>query len=78
MTGHLDSFDPFIHDVARPHPGQIEVARNIRTLLEGSKLIVQQEGEVAIKDDEGTLRQDRYALRTSRESWLDTQDSMKA
>lgn len=33
--GRIDPFLPQIH-AARPHPGQIETARNIRTLLEGS------------------------------------------
>ncbi len=34
--GRIDPFLPQIH-AARPHPGQIETARNIRTLLEGSE-----------------------------------------
>ena len=34
--GRIDPFLPQIHE-ARPHPGQIETARNIRTLLEGSE-----------------------------------------
>ncbi|MGB5988149.1 MAG: histidine ammonia-lyase [Marinifilaceae bacterium] len=36
--GRIDPFLAPIHD-ARPHPGQIETARNIRTLLEGSEKI---------------------------------------
>lgn len=55
----------FIHDVTRPHPGQIQAARNIRTILEGSKFAVHHEEEVGVKEDEGVLRQDRYPLRTA-------------
>ena len=36
--GRIDPFLAPIHE-ARPHPGQIETAKNIRTLLEGSELI---------------------------------------
>ncbi|GAA5918439.1 hypothetical protein JCM1841_003967 [Sporobolomyces salmonicolor] len=69
MVGHVGSFHPFIHDEARPHPTQIEVAKNLRTLLEGSSFAVQDEEEVDVKADEGTLRQDRYPLRCSAQ-WL--------
>ncbi len=34
-------------------------------LLEGSKFAVTHEKELTIKEDEGTLRQDRYSLRTA-------------
>ncbi|KAH0537196.1 hypothetical protein FGG08_005974 [Glutinoglossum americanum] len=63
LSGTTASFDPFIAKV-RPHPGQTEVALNISSFLEGSKL--------ARADDtrsDGQLRQDRYALRTSSQ-WL--------
>ncbi|GAA5861329.1 hypothetical protein JCM1840_005336 [Sporobolomyces johnsonii] len=69
MVGHVGSFHPFIHDEARPHPSQIEVAKNLRTLLQGSSFAVQHEEEVDVKADEGTLRQDRYPLRCSAQ-WL--------
>ncbi|KAM0746878.1 phenylalanine ammonia-lyase [Meredithblackwellia eburnea MCA 4105] len=69
MVGHVGSFHPFIHDVTRPHPGQIEVARNIRTVLQGSSFAVQFDKEVGLKEDEGVLRQDRYPLRTSAQ-WI--------
>ncbi|HAS44509.1 MAG TPA: histidine ammonia-lyase [Microscillaceae bacterium] len=36
----LAPYDPLIHE-ARPHPGQIQVAQNIRTLLEGSEIAQQ-------------------------------------
>jgi histidine ammonia-lyase len=56
----------FLHDIARPHPGQIEVAHTIRGLLDGSKFAYTgEEKEKTIDEDVGTLRQDRYALRTS-------------
>ncbi|KAJ7182481.1 L-Aspartase-like protein [Mycena crocata] len=65
LRGSRGSFDPFIHAVARPHPGQIECARNIWNLLEGSKFAVGHERDVSISDDKHSLRQDRYPLRTS-------------
>jgi phenylalanine ammonia-lyase len=61
MLGTPESFEPFIHDVARPHVGQVEFARNARALLSGSKLArVYDESDPA-----QTLRQDRYGLRTA-------------
>lgn len=65
LAGTRFSFDPFINCVARPHPGQIETAKNIWNLLEGSTFAVTHEEEVTIAEDEGTLRQDRYPLRTA-------------
>jgi histidine ammonia-lyase len=38
LEGILDAFDPKIHAV-RPHPGQNEVAKQIRNLTEGSTLV---------------------------------------
>lgn len=43
----------------------MEVAENIFGLLEGSKLAQLHEVEVGINDDQYSLRQDRYPLRTS-------------
>ncbi|KAH9942216.1 phenylalanine ammonia-lyase [Epithele typhae] len=65
MLGARGSFAPFIHAVARPHPGQVEVAETILDLLEGSKFAVTAEEEKHISADIGELRQDRYPLRTS-------------
>ncbi|KAG6902375.1 hypothetical protein C0995_000937 [Termitomyces sp. Mi166 len=65
LAGTRASFDPFIHDVARPHPGQIESARLIWNLLEDSAFATTHEQEVTIEEDEGLLKQDRYPLRTS-------------
>ncbi|EPQ55063.1 phenylalanine ammonium lyase [Gloeophyllum trabeum ATCC 11539] len=65
LAGTRGSFDPFIHDVARPHPGQVESARMIHDLLEGSTFAITAEEEVTISEDKGHLRQDRYPLRTA-------------
>jgi len=65
LLGSRGSFAPFIHSVARPHPGQVECAENIWNLLEGSKLAETHEEEVSIEEDKHSLRQDRYPLRTS-------------
>jgi len=65
LAGTRASFDPFINSTARPHPGQIETAKNIWNLLEGSTFAITHEKEVTIAEDEGKLRQDRYPLRTA-------------
>lgn len=65
LKGTRASFDPFIHKVARPHPGQIESADIIWRLLEDSKFAQLHEEEMTIEEDDGTLRQDRYSLRTA-------------
>ncbi|KAJ7188147.1 L-Aspartase-like protein [Mycena filopes] len=65
LVGSRGSFAPFIHSVARPHPGQVECAQTIWNLLEGSKLAEAHEEEVSLEEDKQTLRQDRYPLRTS-------------
>lgn len=65
LLGTSGNYDPFIHDVARPHPGQIEAAANIRTLLKGSQLVSNHEEDVSLDEDRYMLRQDRYPLRTS-------------
>lgn len=53
LNGTRASFHPFIHDVARPHPGQIESAKLVWDLLENSQFAVLQEEEVTIEQDEG-------------------------
>ena len=68
LSGTQGSFDRFIHDVARPHPGQIESAQIIWNLLDGSKLAhrhTKQDDEVELHSDKYSLRQDRYPLRTA-------------
>ncbi|PWN42673.1 phenylalanine ammonia-lyase [Ceraceosorus guamensis] len=68
------SFDPFIHDVCRPHRGQVEAASHIHKLLEGSQLATHHADEehVLASDDSGTLRQDRYCWRTAAQ-WVGPQ-----
>ena len=68
----MASFEEFISDVSRPHPGQIEAARNICQMLYSSKLAMSEEHDVAIQEDIGILRQDRYPLGTSPE-WIGPQ-----
>lgn len=51
-NGRLDPFHNLIHQI-RPHPGQIETAKNIRSILKGSKLI----------DNLGKAVQDPYSFR---------------
>ncbi|KAF8581483.1 phenylalanine ammonia-lyase [Ramaria rubella] len=68
LNGTLESFVPFLHDIARAHPGQIEVAANIRRALQGSGLVVEHDEG----DPEHRLRQDRYSLRTAPQ-WLGPQ-----
>lgn len=66
LLGTRANYVKFIHDVARPHPGQIEVARTIFDLLEDSTFASPEtHEEVTVDEDQGSLRQDRYPLRTS-------------
>ncbi|KAJ7321625.1 phenylalanine ammonia-lyase [Mycena albidolilacea] len=65
LLGERMNNAPFIHAVARPHPGQVEAAQTIWDLLSGSKLAHGHEEEVTIEEDQGELRQDRYPLRTA-------------
>jgi phenylalanine ammonia-lyase len=68
LTGNVESFDQFIADV-RPHPGQLDSSRNIRNFLIGSKLVV---SHSMTNLEGGTMRQDRYAVRTSTQ-WMGPQ-----
>ncbi|MCJ1434681.1 hypothetical protein MMC27_004050 [Xylographa pallens] len=63
LCGTDESFDPFFAAV-RPHQGQTEAGRNIHSFLAGSKLIQRNHGL-----EEGSLRQDRYSIRTASQ-WL--------
>ena len=60
---------PFVGEI-RPHPGQIEVAQNIRTFLSGSKL-TRGLGKTEQRYGDGLI-QDRYALRSSPQ-WIGPQ-----
>lgn len=53
LNGVIDAFDENVH-IVRPHPGQIECAKNLRSLLEGSEFTTKQ-GDLKV--------QDAYALR---------------
>lgn len=63
LHGTDESFDPFFA-IVRPHPGQIEVARNIRNFMTRSELVQRNHGS-----EIGTLRQDRYSIRTASQ-WI--------
>ena len=63
LCGTRESFHPFFAMV-RPHPGQLDVTRNIYSFLHGSKLTELNHGL-----EKGTLRQDRYSIRTASQ-WL--------
>ncbi len=63
-------FDPFLHDVAKPHPGQISSATRIRRLLEGGSLIQSYQEVVrglgTLEEGRRTLPrriQDNYSIR---------------
>ncbi|KAK2011569.1 phenylalanine ammonia-lyase [Colletotrichum eremochloae] len=63
LRGSDESFEPFIARV-RPHPGQVDSARNIKAFLTGSKLLNRHDSR-----NTATLRQDRYSLRTASQ-WI--------
>lgn len=62
LLGTDESFDAFFGEV-RPHPGQMEAARNIHAFLSKSSLVQHSDTE------EGELRQDRYSVRTASQ-WI--------
>ncbi|KAI2631207.1 phenylalanine and histidine ammonia-lyase [Xylaria nigripes] len=62
LIGTPESFHSFFSQ-NRPHPGQIESARNIMAFLQGSKLTKTNDGA------NSELRQDRYSIRTAPQ-WL--------
>lgn len=75
-----------MHDITRPHPGQIEVAQNIRRALQNSDFVVEWNedgsdrfvypclGECRVSSSSFIyrLRQDRYSLRTAPQ-WIGPQ-----
>lgn len=63
LRGSDESFEPFIAQV-RPHPGQVDSARNIKAFLNGSQLLSRHDSQ-----NEATLRQDRYSIRTASQ-WI--------
>ncbi|CAD5121782.1 DgyrCDS10259 [Dimorphilus gyrociliatus] len=62
LEGHLESFHSLLHE-SMPHPGQLECAANLSSLLNNSKMSIT-DLEMRREDSKG-LKQDRYALRTS-------------
>jgi len=70
LLGNSESFHPFIADV-RPHPGQIEVGKNIRHFLKGSKLATNLTPGDKDRTKSG-LYQDRYAVRSASQ-WIGPQ-----
>jgi phenylalanine ammonia-lyase len=69
QSGLDDSFDRFLHDVAKPHPGQIRSAANVRRMLDGSQLTQSDRDRALPSVPSGGVRelprrvQDRYSLR---------------
>lgn len=59
LCGNSESFDPFFAAV-RPHAGQMEAAQNINYFLFKSRLT-----DTNRALEEGSLRQDRYSIRTA-------------
>ncbi|MGH9116095.1 MAG: HAL/PAL/TAL family ammonia-lyase, partial [Acidimicrobiales bacterium] len=70
LGGIATPFHPFLHDVAKPHPGQVRSAAATRVMLEGSRL-ARRYDEVVAQAGEGTGEyreldvaiQDQYSLR---------------
>ena len=61
LNGTNQSFHPFIHKL-KPHSGQLEAAKQILHLLEGSRLILQElDGSHSYRGEQPI--QDRYSLR---------------
>ena len=67
LNGNVESFHPTIQKCL-PHPGQREAADNLRRLLSASRF-AKHAPNISEKDRPGTLKQDRYALRTATQ-WL--------
>ena len=63
LRGSDESFEPFIARV-RPHSGQLDSAQSIKAFLTGSRLLNKHDNQ-----NEATLRQDRYSLRTASQ-WI--------
>jgi histidine ammonia-lyase/phenylalanine ammonia-lyase len=70
LLGITGPFESFVHDTAKPHPGSVRSAANIRGLLHGSRLARDYEqvvSEAGVIDGEfrelGVQIQDKYSLR---------------
>lgn len=70
LTGITGAFAPFLHDIAKPHPGSIASAARIRKLLKGSRLardyaeLVKEQGSLfaGVRRLEAKI-QDKYSIR---------------
>lgn len=60
LRANLEPFEPFPHTHSRPHPGQIDVAANIKRMARNSKMCFE---VYPNGDPEFLLRQDRYHIR---------------
>ncbi|XP_063444116.1 uncharacterized protein LOC134724796 [Mytilus trossulus] len=67
LEGRTESFHPLIHSCL-PHIGQKEIASNMLSILENSKLAITTL-DMNLPDKYGFLKQDRYSLRSSAQ-WL--------
>ncbi|VDI33543.1 phenylalanine ammonia-lyase [Mytilus galloprovincialis] len=67
VKGRTESFHPLIHNCL-PHIGQKEIARNMLSILEGSKLAITTL-DMHLPDKCGVLKEDRYSVRSSPQ-WL--------
>jgi len=71
LVGLNDAYSSFVHDVAKPHPGQMRSAAHIRGLLSNSKLIQNYADRLALAEPWAATSyrelprrvQDRYSLR---------------
>lgn len=52
LLGTRGSYVPFIHETARPHPGQVEVAQVVTRLLDGSRFATEAYEEVKTVDQD--------------------------
>ncbi|KAJ3027352.1 UNVERIFIED_CONTAM: hypothetical protein HDU68_003974 [Siphonaria sp. JEL0065] len=68
LAGHVDAFDPAVARL-RPHPGQIELCKNISHLLRDSHLVGNDKSALAPLLWRRTMPQDRYSIRTAPQ-WL--------
>lgn len=64
IRGELGAFDARLHELARPFPGQIQCAANVRCLTEGSKLVTE-EGRRAYGYDKKPRVQDAICVRAT-------------
>lgn len=64
IRGETGAFDPRLHDIARPFPGQIASAANVRVITDGSKATTQ-EGRYAFGYDTHPRVQDAICVRAA-------------